>query len=415
MQPQRTTGKFVINGKKFMTESTVLEPTISESTEASLATKVPLVALSSLVSKSQGLLSRLNINDNAFFIHKIKAIKNLIQHQSNALLPESFTKLQLPAPDRIKTARELSHLSLAPFSDPSESLKGYCAFYALDQLVARHSQGYLRAGDHRIHVQIFQPPTQAEGTVWLLHGYLEHSGLYQPMIGELLAQNFAVITFDLPGHGLSSGEETGITDFSVYQAMLKDIHDWVIQQQLDILPRPWLGIGQSTGCAIWMDHVLTTCTRKHTPMVERLFLISPLVRPAKSSWWQNPIGLSLIRQVKHNIPRKFRRNNSNPEFLRFVRLEDPLQSRTMAMSWILALSRWMPYMEGLPASRFPVWLVQGARDQTVDWRYNLDYVQRKFRVKVTLQLEDASHQLINECKEIRAPMTALIPVFLKGE
>lgn len=391
------------------------ETTIVELPEVLLAkAQKPTTSSSALMSKSTAFLSRLKINDKAF-IHKIKSIKNLTQHQASTLIPDSFTKLQLPTPDRIKTARELPPLTLDEPSDTAEAMKGYCAFYALDQLDARHSQGYLRAGDHRIHVQIFQPITKATGTVWLLHGYLEHSGLYQPLIAELLAQDFAVLTLDLPGHGLSSGEETGISDFSVYQDLLKDVHEWVLQQQVNTLPRPWLGIGQSTGCAIWMDHVLTTCTRKHTPMVERLFLISPLVRPAKSAWWQNTIGLSLIRQVKQDVPRKFRRNNSNPEYLRFVRLEDPLQSRKMAMSWILALSRWMPYMEGLPASRFPVWLVQGERDQTVDWRYNMGYIKRKFRLKVTLQLEDASHQLINECKEIRAPMTALIPVFLKGE
>jgi alpha-beta hydrolase superfamily lysophospholipase len=390
-----------------MTESTIVELPEVQLAEAQKQT----VPSNAFISKSSALLNRLKLNENPF----IDKIKNFTQHQSNPLIPESFTKRQLPAPDRIKTARELPQLTLDTPSDTCDAIKGYRAFYALDQLDAHHSQGFLRAGDHRIHVQVFQPLTKAEGTVWVLHGYLEHSGLYQPMIAELLAQNFAVLTLDLPGHGLSSGEETGISNFSVYQDMLKDIHEWVLQQEVNALPRPWLGIGQSTGCAIWMDHVLTTCTRKHTPIIERVFLISPLVRPAKSGWWQNPIGLSLIRQVKHDVPRKFRRNNSNPEYLRFVRLEDPLQSRKMAMSWILALSRWMPYMEGLPACRFPVWLVQGSRDQTVDWRYNMGYVKRQFRLKVTLQLEDASHQLINECKEIRAPMTALIPVFLKGE
>ena len=399
---------------EIMNESILIE--LSERLPAPLlaTTQKPISPTSAFMSKSTAFLNRLKIQDNPF-VHKLKSIKNFTLHQSNLSIPESFTQLQLPAPDRVKTARELPPLSLDSSRDSSEALQGYSAFYALDQLDARHSHGYLRADDYRVHVQIFQPLTQAVGTVWLLHGYLEHSALYQPMIAELLAQNFAVLTFDLPGHGLSSGEETGITDFSVYQAILKEIREWVTVQHVDALPRPWLGIGQSTGCAIWMDYVLTNCARKHTPMVERLLLISPLVRPAKSSWWQNPLGLTLIKKVKHDVPRKFRRNNSNPEYLRFVRLEDPLQPRKMAMSWILALSRWMPYMEGLPASRFPVWMVQGARDQTVDWRYNMAYVKRKFRLKVMLQLEDASHQLINECKEIRAPMTALIPVFLKGE
>jgi alpha-beta hydrolase superfamily lysophospholipase len=368
----------------------------------------------SKVSTPKAFLSRFKMKEPKIMTD-IKHVIVVAKSSFKSSLPEAFTELKLPAPDRIITARELPLLSLTSTDALSEAVRGYRAFYTLDQLPAHHHQGYLRAGDHRIHVQLFQPLTQAQGTVWVLHGYLEHSGLYQPMIAELLAQNFAVLTLDLPGHGLSSGEETGISEFSVYQSMLKDIHTWVTQQAVAALPKPWVGIGQSTGCAIWMDHVLQFSSRRHTPIIERLFLISPLVRPAKSGWWQNPIGLSLIQQIKQSIPRKFRRNNSNPEYLRFVRLQDPLQPRIMAMSWILALSRWMPYMEALPASRFPVWLVQGMRDQTVNWRYNNAFVRRKFRLKVALILEDASHQLVNECQEIRAPMTALIPVFLKGD
>ncbi len=392
-----------------MTELAVMESSQRELDITNTQSSV----LTSKASASKALLPRFNLKESKI----ITEIKNVIvatKPTFKSSLPEAFTDLKLPAPDRIKTARELPQLSLTSEGDLPDAIRGYRAFYALDQLSAHHDQGYLRAGDHRIHVQVFQPLAEVQGTVWVLHGYLEHSGLYQPMIAELLAQNFAVLTLDLPGHGLSSGEETGISDFSVYQLMIKDLHQWAIQQGTR-LPTPWVGIGQSTGCAIWMDHVLQAAKRKHTPIVERLFLISPLVRPAKSGWWQNPVGLSVISQVKRNVPRKFRRNNSNPEYLRFVRLQDPLQPRTMAMSWILALSRWMPYMETLPVSRFPVWLVQGMRDQTVDWRYNNAFVRRKFRLKVALILEDASHQLVNECKEIRAPMTALIPVFLKGE
>ena len=352
---------------------------------------------------------------NEFSIIKaIKSRMSVAKSTSTSSLPKGFIELKLPTPDRIQTARELTQISLVSADKIPDSIKGYRAFYVLDQLPAHHHQGYLRAGDHRLHIQLFQPLCKTKGTVWLLHGYVEHSALYQPMIAELLAQNFAVLTLDLPGHGLSSGEEAGISDFAVYQSMLKDIHEWAIQQEANALPKPWLGVGQSTGCAIWMDHVLQTSMRKHAPIVERLLLISPLVRPVKSGWWQNPIGLALIRRIKQSVPRKFRRNNSNPEYLRFVRLQDPLQPRIMAMSWMLALSHWVPYMDGLPASRFPVWLVQGMRDKTVNWQYSNAFVKRKFRLKVSLLLEDASHQLVNECEDIRAPMTALIPVFLKG-
>ncbi|MEY2864297.1 MAG: hypothetical protein RLY58_2004, partial [Pseudomonadota bacterium] len=232
--------------------------------------------------------------------------------------PEQLRQTALPAPDRERTPRTLSPLRLhAAAIEPA--LAGYRALYGLDQLHAHHDQGYLRAGDHRIHVQVFRPLSVCLGTVWLIHGYLEHSAIYQPMIAELLAEGFAVITYDLPGHGLSNGPQASIREFSMYQQVLNDLRRWAEQQSPQDLPQPWLGIGQSTGGAIWLDHVLSHSARRKTPMVERLLLLSPLVRPTMTAWWHNPIGLSIISKIKREVPRAFRRNNHNPEFLRFVR------------------------------------------------------------------------------------------------
>ncbi len=69
------------------------------------------------------------------------------------------------------------------------------------------------------------------------------------------------------------------------------------------------------------------------------------------------------------------------------------------------MSRWMLEMEARPACRIPVWLAQGAQDQTVDWRYNIEFIRRKFRLQTLLMLEEGSHQLINERADIRAALT----------
>jgi alpha-beta hydrolase superfamily lysophospholipase len=328
--------------------------------------------------------------------------------------PARLRATQLPVPERQKTPRALAPLKLSASDALEPEILGYRALYGLDQLQGLiHDQGYVRAGEHRIHVQVFRPQVSAiRGTVWLIHGYLEHSALYQPMIAELLAEQFSVMTFDLPGHGLSNGPAASISEFAIYQRVLDDLWAWADAQPKDQLPQPWLGIGQSTGGAIWMDHTLRLCARRQTPMVQRLLLLSPLVHPAKSAWWHNPVGLSIISKIKREVPRAFRRNNHNPEFLRFVRKFDPLQPRMMGMEWILALSRWMPWIERQPACRIPVWLAQGARDQTVDWRYNIEFIRRKFRLQTLLMLEEGSHQLINERADIRAALTAIIPAFL---
>lgn len=325
--------------------------------------------------------------------------------------PAVLRATQLPLPDRQHTPDALPLLNISEPMLLDPVLEGYQTLYGLNKIDALHWQGYLNVAQHKTHIQVFQPKQQILGTVWLLHGYLEHSGIYQPIIEEIIEQGFSVVTFDLPGHGLTEGPVASIQEFAIYQDILSEISDWAAPHQRQ-LPTPWLGIGQSTGGAIWIDHTLTAAAQRRSPMIDRALLLSPLVRPAKSAWWHNSVGLTLIKKIKRNIPRNFRRNNHNPEFLRFVRLTDPLQPRVMSLEWILALAKWMVRIEQLPACRIPVWVAQGAKDETVDWRYNLEFIRKKFRLQTLLMLEEGSHQLINERHDIRAALTGLIPAFL---
>ena len=330
------------------------------------------------------------------------------------LNPAILKQLELPIPSRETTPLLLEQLNLNRPYTPTLEIQAYRRLYGLDALNCEHWQGAIEMPFFKLHLQVFQPKleerSQIKGTVFLLHGYLEHSGIYQPIIREILEQGYSVLTYDLPGHGLSNGSPASIQNFDHYQAVLEAVHRYV--KHAAQLPQPWLGIGQSTGGAIWLHHLLAFAERRENPYVDRVLLLSPLIRPAKTAWWHNSVGLGIIRRIKREVPRHFRRNNHNPEFLRFVRLKDPLQPRMMGMDWILAMSKWMQEMEERPACRIPVWLAQGAQDQTVDWRYNIEFIRRKFRLQTLLMLEEGSHQLINERADIRAALTGLIPAFL---
>ncbi|MPW43003.1 alpha/beta hydrolase [Acinetobacter guerrae] len=326
------------------------------------------------------------------------------------LNPAVLQQLDLPIPSRDLTPQVLEPLNLNHAFEPSKDILAYRKLYGLDLLDCEQWQGYIQMPLFKLHVQVFKPHQKPLGTVCLLHGYLEHSGIYQPIIREILEQGFSVLTYDLPGHGLSDGSPANIQNFDHYQQVLKAVHQYV--KHASQLPKPWLGIGQSTGGAIWMHHLLEYAEKRQDPIVDRVLLLSPLIRPAKTAWWHNSVGLGIIKRIKRQVPRHFRRNNHNPEFLRFIRLKDPLQPRMMGMDWILAMSKWMLEMEQRPPCRIPVWLAQGALDQTVDWRYNIEFIRRKFRLQTLLMLEEGSHQLINERADIRAALTGLIPAFL---
>jgi alpha-beta hydrolase superfamily lysophospholipase len=320
----------------------------------------------------------------------------------------------------------LLRLDLAVYSPLRGVLADYVRYYGIDFEKEfpeiRHYLGWFEAYGYRLagHVFLPQKATQAttqkvtqesiqktKGTVFIVHGYLDHSGLYANIIRGCLERGYAVFIFDLPGHGLSSGDRADIPDFSHYQCVLES----VLEKYGDELPHPFYAVGQSTGGGILMDHVLSACAKNKPPAFHKVLLLAPLLRPAQ--WLQIRFGYWLIHWLKKSVPRVFRRNSSDENFLRFLREDDPLQERIVPMGWVGALKQWVNHMLKLPRSEFPVLLVQGERDETVDWRYNIQFVRRHFHVEGEWLLPEASHQLANEREDLRAPVhTALAQMLL---
>ncbi len=68
----------------------------------------------------------------------------------------------------------------------------------------------LEASDgSELFCRLFSCP-EPKGVVTILHGYREHTGLYESFAKELQSQNIAVFSYDLRGHGKSPGERGDI-------------------------------------------------------------------------------------------------------------------------------------------------------------------------------------------------------------
>lgn len=297
--------------------------------------------------------------------------------------------------------RHLHHLDLAVYAPLGGPLLAHAQYYGIDMEAqlpgVRHYTGWFEAPGYQLAAHVFLPPAP-RCTLFILHGYLDHSGLYRHLIRDALQQGAAVFIFDLPGHGFSSGGRIDIPDFADYQMVL----DAALAQYGPELPSPFYALGQSTGGAILMDHVLSACARGDRPAFARVLLLAPLLRPAQ--WQRIRFGYWLMHRLQSSVPRVFRTNSSDEAFLRFVREQDPLQARRVPMGWIGALRRWVTHMRAQPSCDFPVLLVQGEKDTTVDWRGNVDYVRTHFRVVHEAILPQASHQLANEREDLRAPV-----------
>ena len=188
------------------------------------------------------------------------------------------------------------------------ALKTYLAFFKLpepsDQL--QLLAGKLTKDGQQTHLMLWKPP-QSKGSVVIVHGYLDHTGLYGHLIKQLLERQLTVVCFDLIGHGLSSGEPASIESFDQYVEQL----NLVLEASADLCPAPLHGIGQSTGGAILLKQLFDRDDGRDHRFAS-LNLLAPLVQPRK---WQIDRWLfTLTRPFRPTMNRVFRENSQDKEF-----------------------------------------------------------------------------------------------------
>lgn len=276
----------------------------------------------------------------------------------------------------------------------------FCEEFGADTL--SHYWGYVDSGDYRLACHYWRPENPLASVV-LLHGYYDHMGIYQHIIRFLLSKNYAVLGFDLPGHGLSSGARAAIPSFDCYSQGLADVLSFAV----DDLPGSVNLIGQSTGCAAIMNYLLG----RPAHSVAKVVLLAPLVKPI--AWNSGQWLYKLLSKGLNTMPRRFAVNSHNAEFMRFLAEFDVLQPKQLSVEWVGAMKAWIDKMADLgngesPKCERPLLIIQGTDDKTVDWEYNLPQIEQVFaKVKVEL-IENGRHQLVNESKPYREQAFALL-------
>lgn len=286
----------------------------------------------------------------------------------------------------------------------SPDFPAYRHFYGLDfdsPSDVTQLMGTVRSGRYSLAVQSWQHPA-ATSNLLLVHGYFDHSGLYGKLARFGLANNCNVFMFDLPGHGLSSGEAAVIDDFSDYS---RAIHDLLVSVRMPSLPL-WV-MAQSTGCSALMDYA-----RHYDWPFKATVLLAPLLRPR--GWRRIRVAHLLLRKFREDVERQFTENSSDPDFLEFVR-NDPLQSREVSLRWIAALRRWLSGLNHSDLGVGPALVIQGDADRTVQWQYNLDVVAQLFPGSHIEMVSGAGHHLANESDDIRMRYLGQVQEYLRSQ
>ncbi len=103
--------------------------------------------------------------------------------------------------------------------------------------------------DLPLHTQVF-PAEHERGAVLLAHGYAEHLGRYEHLIGRLGSAGFTVYTYDQRGHGRSKGQRAVVDVHQLVDDHLK------LRESLRGLKVPLFAFGHSAGGLITAASVL---------------------------------------------------------------------------------------------------------------------------------------------------------------
>jgi lysophospholipase len=302
---------------------------------------------------------------------------------------------------------QIQRLEMDSLLQAEPAVQQYFEHYGIDfaDTISGVSQhiGRFHSGNYDLVCQLYLRE-DARATVFMLHGYFDHVGLYGPLISHLLARRYNVVAFDLPGHGLSSGEAASIASFSHYDRALEDC----VRLCRGHLPEPWHLVGQSTGAAAVMSYLM----REHRHPFDKIALLAPLVRPMH--WQVGKWAHFGVSRFRTQIPRNFRENSHDLDFVEFVKEQDPLQSRYLKMDWIAAMGVWIKWFIQLEPSEQELLIIQGDADTTVDWRYNIKVIQQKFPGTTVFKVHRAKHHLVGESDEIRAGAFKALDRHLSG-
>lgn len=292
--------------------------------------------------------------------------------------------------------------------DNAELAQAYFRYYGIDfenrYEGLEHFFGAFDSGGYDIATHVYRFP-EAAGTAFVYHGYYDHVGLFDHAIDYLLGRGYSVVAYDLPGHGVSSGDRASIESFQLYVQVLRDALEAV--EPFD-LPSPCVALAQSTGAAVLMTHLLEGGEGDF----DKVVLLAPLVRPM--GWQAGRYTHLVLRPFVRAIPRRFAESSGDRTFLKWLRSEDPLQSRELPLQWVTSLKHWQAKFHWLPHCDKDILIVQGRRDRTVDWQFNIPAILEHFSNAQVCYLREARHHLVKETPTIRHDIWVRVTEYLEA-
>lgn len=251
---------------------------------------------------------------------------------------------------------------------------------------------YLRSFDHlQLHAKCWVPSDSPSGVIIMIHGLGEHIDRYHHWAKRFNKNGWAVLAYDLRGHGKSEGKRGN----GNYVAHLNDIDTIFAHARRLFGHLPKILYGHSMGGNLALGYEIT---RK--PHIDRLIVTSPwlqLVNPP-------PVPIVLLSKVLiKTFPTFTTTNGLNPKFIsRDKKIcddyhQDPMVHNKISASTFLQMQEWAEFiLKNKHKINVPLLLMHGTADQITLWQGSQQFALETSENTHLKLWPDCYHELHNE-------------------
>jgi len=244
----------------------------------------------------------------------------------------------------------------------------------------------------QLFAQSWQPESQPKAVICLVHGMGEHSGRYVHVADSLTQAGYALISFDLRGHGKSEGQR-GHTPS--YEALMRDI-----SSLLEIANRQFSQLSlflyaHSLGGNLVLNYVL-----RHQPQLKGIIVTGPWLRLA---FELPPFKIIFGKIVNHLLPAFSQKSgldtkvlSHDPEVVHAYR-NDPLVHDHITARMFIGIyqsGHWV--LEHASEFSLPLLIMHGGADKITSVKASSEFAN-KISENCTLKIWDGLyHEIHNE-------------------
>ena len=240
--------------------------------------------------------------------------------------------------------------------------------------------------------QSWQPEDRTRAVVCLVHGMGEHSGRYAHVADALTQAGYALFTFDIRGHGKSSGPR-GHTPS--YEALMKDISSLleVVNKKFPQLPS--FLYGHSLGGNLVLNYVL-----RRQLHLKGVIATDPWLRLS----FEPPRFKIILAQITNYIWPSFSQKNGldtkvlsrDPEVVHAYENDPMVHDRISARMFISFYQAGQWALEHASEFSLPLLLMQGGADKIISVEAGREFAG-KIKENCTLKIWDGLyHEIHNE-------------------